>query len=74
MRVQKQLGYNLKPIILLNTNGFYNDLIKFFDTIIERNFAKQGTQELYYIAQTPVDAINYLKSYNADKLSYSGKF
>ena len=30
MIVQKQLGYNNKPIILLNTDGFYNNLIKFF--------------------------------------------
>lgn len=74
MIVQKQLGYNKKPIILLNTNGFYGNLIKFFDTIIESKFAKKGTEELYYIAQTPSDAINYIKSYNHQGLSYSGKF
>lgn len=74
MIVQKQLGYNKKPIILLNTNGFYDNLIKFFDTIIDKKFAKQGTEELYYIAQTPKDAIDYLKSYRNDKLLYSGKF
>ena len=27
MIVQKQLGYNKKPIVLLNTKGFYNHLI-----------------------------------------------
>ena len=30
MIVQKQLGYNYKPIILLNTNGYYDNLINFF--------------------------------------------
>ena len=74
MIVQKQLGYNKKPIILLNTNGFYDNLIKFFETIIKNNFAKKGTEELYYIAQTPSDAINYLNEYNSKNLSYSGKF
>lgn len=74
MIVQKQLGYNKKPIILLNTNGFYDNLIKFFDTIIDSKFAKKGTEELYYIAQTPKDAIEYIKSYNNQKLQYSGKF
>ena len=74
MIVQKQLGYNKKPIILLNTNGFYDNLIKFFNTIIESKFAKKGTEELYYIAQTPGDAINYIKSYNNQNLLYSGKF
>ena len=47
MIVQKQLGYNKKPIVLLNTNGFYDNLISFFNTIIASNFAKQGTEELY---------------------------
>lgn len=74
MIVQKQLGYNKKPIILLNTNGFYDNLIGFFNTIIANKFAKQGTEELYYIAQTPKDAINYLISYNTKQLSFSGKF
>ena len=74
MIVQKQLGYNKKPIILLNTNGFYDNLIKFFDTIIDSRFAKKGTEELYYIAQTPQDAINYIMSYNNQELLYSGKF
>lgn len=74
MIVQKQLGYNKKPIVLLNTNGFYDSLIKFFDNIIRENFAKTGTEELYYLAQTPKDAIDYIKTYNNQELSYSGKF
>jgi uncharacterized protein (TIGR00730 family) len=74
MIVQKQLGYNKKPIVLLNTNGFYDNLISFFNTIIASNFAKQGTEELYYIAQTPMEAVKYIKEYNNQKLSYSGKF
>lgn len=74
MIVQKQLGYNKKPIIFLNTNGFYNHLVKFFDSIISNRFAKDGTQELYYIAQTPYDAINYLKEYKFMNMNYSGKF
>lgn len=74
MIVQKQLGYNKKPIILLNTNGFYDNLIKFFDTIIESKFAKKGTEELYYIAGTPEDAVNYILSYSSQELSFSGKF
>ena len=74
MIVQKQLGYNKKPIVLLNTNGFYDNLIKFFGDVIENKFAKKGTEELYYIAQTPREAINYIKEYNEQKLVFSGKF
>jgi len=74
MIVQKQLGYNKKPIVFLNTNGYYNNLIKFFDDVIKYNFAKNGTQELYYIAQTPEDCVKYIKEYNYNSLSYTGKF
>ena len=74
MIVQKQLGYNNKPIILLNTNSFYDGLIKFFDAIIDNKFAKQETKNLYYIADSPKDAVRYLKEYDAEKLAFSGKF
>lgn len=73
MIVQKQLEYNNKPIIILNTNGFYNELIQFFDKIMKFNFAKNETSKLYYIAETPSDALDYLISYNPESLTYSGK-
>ena len=63
MIVQKQLGYNNKPVIFLNTSGFYNKLIEFFESTIELRFANDNARKLYYIAQTPDDAINYLKNY-----------
>ena len=59
----KQLGYNNKPIIFLNTNGFFKDLTKFFDNIISESFAKNTARELYYIAETPLDAVEYLINY-----------
>ena len=71
MIVQKQLGYNNKPIVLLNTNGFYDKLNGFFEQIIGENFARQTSREIYYIAQTPNDAIGYLKSYIPKELAIS---
>lgn len=61
--VQKQLGYNNKPIVILNTDGFYNKLIEFFETIIKRNFANNESRKLYYVAQTPSEAIEYINNY-----------
>ncbi len=74
MIVQKQLGYNSKPIVLLNTNGFYDNLIKFFNDITKFNFAKNDTKNLYYIANTPKEAVEYLEKYDPAKFSFSGKF
>lgn len=69
MIVQKQLGYNQKPIVLLNTNGFYDKLIEFFDNIVEQNFARLSSKELYFVANTPHDAVDYLKNYEPKDLA-----
>jgi len=65
MIVQKQLGYNNKAIVILNTQGFYDNLLKFFDEIIGQNFAIEESREFYYVAKTSNDAVEYLKNYQA---------
>ena len=69
MIVQKQLGYNNKAIVFVNTNGFYNKLIEFFDETIAQKFANKESKELYYIAQTPQDAINYINNYIPNEIT-----
>ena len=64
MIVQKQLGYNQKAIVILNTNGFYDKLLDFFEEIINQKFANKKAQNLYFVANTPQEAINYLKNYS----------
>ncbi len=68
MIVQKQLGYNKKPIVILNTNNFYDKLLEFFEVIIEEKFANQVSRNLYYIAKTPKDAIDYINNYIPEEL------
>lgn len=66
MIVQKQLGYNNKPVIILNTNGFYDKLIEFFDVIIKQNFGKGNHRQIYFAAETPDEAVQYLLNYQPD--------
>ena len=61
--VQKQLCYNNKAIVFLNTNGFYDKLISFMNEIIMQKFASQDSNNLYYIANSPKDTIDYLNNY-----------
>lgn len=68
MIVQKQLGYNNKPIVILNTDGFYNNLIKFFETTINRNFANQASRELYFVAKNPKEALEYIENYTPEEV------
>ena len=63
MIVQKQLGYSDKAIVILNTDGFYDNLLQFFDKIISEKFAAEEMRAAYYVAKTPQETINYLKNY-----------
>lgn len=69
MIVQKQLGYNQKAIVILNTNGFYDKLLDFFEEIINQKFANQKAKNLYFIADTPQEAVEYLKNYEPADLA-----
>ena len=71
MIVQKQLGYNNKPIVILNTNGFYDKLLEFFDEIISQKFARDTAKKLYFVANTPEEAIEYIKNYQPENLAIS---
>ena len=70
MIVQKQLGYNNKPIVLLNTNGFYNNLVEFFNDIIREKFAPEICKNMYYVAKNPQEAIEYINNYNFSNDNY----
>ena len=37
-----QLGYHTKPVLVLNINGFYNNLIRQFDYMVEEGFLKDS--------------------------------
>ena len=71
MIVQKQLGYNNKPIVILNTNGFYDKLLEFFDEIICQKFARDNAKKLYFVANSPEEAIEYIKNYQPENLEIS---
>lgn len=67
MITQKQLGYSNKPIVFLNTNGFYNSLLEFFENIINQGFADKRLRESYFMANSPEEALNYIGQYHAEK-------
>jgi uncharacterized protein (TIGR00730 family) len=64
----KQLGYHEKPIVFLNTDGYYNHLLEMFEHIYSENFAKAEYRQLYHISETPEEAIDYLLNYQPPQL------
>lgn len=64
----KQLGYHNKPIIFLNTAGYFNHLFAMFEHIYAENFAKAEYRQLYHICDSPEQAIAYLANYQPPDL------
>lgn len=64
----KQIGYHQKPIIFLNTNGFYEKLIQFIEHIYEEKFAKSDFRKLYHVTDCLDDMMNYILSYEAESM------
>ena len=61
--VAKQLGYHDKPVIFVNFDGYYDNMIKMFDTLYENNFAKEEMKSLYFIAKTVDEIFEYVETY-----------
>ena len=65
----KQLRYHNKPIVILNTNSFYEDILKQFDKIVRERFAKPQCKELYYVTDNIDHALEYIDSYKPIEIS-----
>ncbi|MDR1860809.1 MAG: TIGR00730 family Rossman fold protein [Bacteroidales bacterium] len=61
----KQLDYHRKPIVFLNTCGFFDDLFRQFERSFEEHFAKPVYATLYHIAPDSPDAMRYLENYRS---------
>lgn len=64
----KQLQFHNKPIVFINTNSYYDNLIAQFETGYQENFAKKEYKELYYISKSADAAIDYIKFYTPKQL------
>jgi len=56
----KQLCYHDRPIVLVNTDGFFDPLLDFFGTLYEERFARAPISDVVHVAATPSDALNHL--------------
>jgi len=59
----KQLGLYSNPIVLLNTDHYYDHLLAFFDKMIEDKFLKSAYREIWKVANNPAEVIDYLKNF-----------
>jgi uncharacterized protein (TIGR00730 family) len=62
----KQLGYHNKPIVFINTNGFYENLKAQFELSYQEKFAKPEYGKLFYFATDFKDAMSYIENYKQE--------
>jgi uncharacterized protein (TIGR00730 family) len=55
------LKLHAKPVLLLNTNGFYDKLLDFFDHCVEQGMLKQKNREIVLVADTVEGALGLLR-------------
>ena len=56
----KQLGLYLKPIVILNINGYFDPLIEMLHRAIDEHFMRKEHADIWRIATSPQEAIELL--------------
>ncbi|XLS30891.1 TIGR00730 family Rossman fold protein [Flavobacteriaceae bacterium M23B6Z8] len=58
-----QLGLHAKPVGILNTNGFYNDLMAMLQTMVRKKFLKTQNYEMLLIETKIESLLTQMKNY-----------
>ncbi|MBL7112616.1 MAG: TIGR00730 family Rossman fold protein [Bacteroidales bacterium] len=58
----KQLGKVLAPIIIVNTNSFFDTLLKLFDQMIEQEFMREAHRSLWSVVDEPKDVMEAIQN------------
>ncbi|MDR2804219.1 MAG: TIGR00730 family Rossman fold protein [Dysgonamonadaceae bacterium] len=53
----KQLGLYVKPAVILNTNGYFNDLLRMLAKVEQEHFMHHVHPPLWTVAETPAEAL-----------------
>jgi uncharacterized protein (TIGR00730 family) len=56
----KQLGLYLKPIVLLNIDGYYNPLLAMLQRAVDENFMRSQHAAIWSVASTPEEAMDQI--------------
>lgn len=54
------LGYHDKPVVILNSDGFYDPLVSLFEHMYEHRFARAKQRETYRVTPTVDGVFEYL--------------
>ena len=58
----RQLDYHRRPIALVNTDGFYDPLLRFFDRLYDAKFARVDAETHVHVAPSPEEALDAIEN------------
>ncbi|MDV3755667.1 LOG family protein [Elizabethkingia anophelis] len=64
-----QLGLHQKPIGILNINGFYDELLAFVQTMVNKGFLKSVNQDMLLVDDSIAGLLNKMRNYKAPEVS-----
>ncbi|NEW78648.1 MAG: TIGR00730 family Rossman fold protein [Gelidibacter sp.] len=64
-----QLGIESKPVGILNTNGFFNHLIKQLDVMVAEGYLKQSNKEMLIVSESVADLVAQMFNYKVPEMT-----
>lgn len=59
-----QLGFHKKPCAILNIDGYFDELIKFFHTASERQFVAEQHRDMIIVSTDPLEVLEKMSAYH----------
>lgn len=59
----QQLGLHSKPVGILNINGYFDHLLKFFDVAVEEGFMRGASRDIIISDTEPAALIDKLQAF-----------
>ncbi len=60
----RSLDRHKKPIAILNTNGYYDDLLSFLKNGVAQNFLRESNLQLFFLSDDINAVLDYIENYS----------
>ena len=67
----KQLGRHNKAIVILNIDGYYDNMLKMMEVSINKKFITTDCVELFKVVETIDEALDYIEKYDPTEIDLS---
>eukprot|EP01064_Diplonema_japonicum_P032670 TRINITY_DN6198_c0_g1_i1.p1 TRINITY_DN6198_c0_g1~~TRINITY_DN6198_c0_g1_i1.p1 ORF type:complete len:322 (+),score=56.82 TRINITY_DN6198_c0_g1_i1:59-1024(+) len=62
----RQLGFHERPVVLINTNGFYNHLAEFLEHCIKSGFVSTKVRSCFLVTEDVEECLDFIQNYKPE--------